>query len=293
MVDPGPDTENAWDELKDNLQNEGATVEDVERVLITHPHPDHFGLASRLQQEGATVCASHGTSGIVRDFVGRHKEEKDYFVDFFVLNGMEKDMAETVVELPELFLNVAPSVDVDRELDYGDVVDVDGTEVKAEEVRGHAVGETIFTYEDDGQNHAIVGDHVLHKITPNPLLQPPEEEGGRRPRVLPQYNRSLKKLSERDFDLFLPGHRDLIHRPIKRIGEMMDSHNRRTAEVREILEHKSPITAYEMMDEMFGDLPVTEYFPGMSESVGHLDVLEERGKADHYEESGIRLYEPK
>ncbi len=204
---------------------------------------------------------------------------------------MARSTAETVTDLPESFLRVAPGVETDRRLGDGETVEVAGTDVTAEAVQGHAPGETIFTYEtDDGEDHAVVGDHVLSEITPNPLLQPPLEEGGERPRVLPAFNRSLADLRERDFDRFLPGHREEIDSPSERIGEVLESHEERTRNVKEIVAG-GPTTAIEVMNELFADLPATEYFSGMSEAVGHLDVLDERGEVDAREQGGVVVWE--
>jgi hypothetical protein len=45
------------------------------------------------------------------------------------------------------------------------------------------------------------------------------------------------------------------------------------------------------MEGLFGDLPITEYFPGMSEAVGHLDVLEARGEVACRDRGGVLVYE--
>ncbi|NEU56257.1 MBL fold metallo-hydrolase [Halorussus sp. MSC15.2] len=291
LVDPGPGSEEAWAALLDGLEARGLGPTDIERVLITHPHPDHFGLASRLREAGARVVASPTTAEIVADFETRLDYEQSYFVSFFERHGMARSTAETVTDLPESFLRVAPGVETDRTLGDGETVEVAGTDVTAEAVQGHAPGETIFTYQtDDGEDHAVVGDHVLSEITPNPLLQPPLEEGGERPRVLPAFNRSLADLRERDFDRFLPGHREEIDRPSERIGEVLESHEERTRNVKEIVAG-GPTTAVEVMNELFADLPATEYFSGMSEAVGHLDVLDERGEVDAREQGGVVVWE--
>ena len=44
------------------------------------------------------------------------------------------------------------------------------------------------------------------------------------------------------------------------------------------------------MDGLFDDLPVIEYFPAMSEAIGHLDVLEERGEVRATEDAAAVVY---
>jgi glyoxylase-like metal-dependent hydrolase (beta-lactamase superfamily II) len=62
VVDPGPDSEDAWDALRTALGERRLEPADVEQVLVTHPHPDHFGLANRLREDGATVVVAEPPS---------------------------------------------------------------------------------------------------------------------------------------------------------------------------------------------------------------------------------------
>ncbi len=292
LVDPGPESEEAWSALVEGLEDADLTPGDVERVLITHPHPDHFGLAHRFQEEsGADVVASPMTARILSDFPAWLDYQQEYFTPFLERCGLSAESAETVTELPEAFLHYAASVDVDREIGAGDVVGVDGVDLAVDEVRGHAESELLFAYEVGSQRRAIVGDHVLPEITPNPLLQPPHDDlDGERPRVLPSFNRSLDRLADEPFDRFLPGHRELIDDPPGRIREIREAHEERTDNVAALVD--GPTTPVEVMNGLFGDLPVTETFSGMSEAVGHLDVLEERDRVRREERGGVFVYEP-
>ncbi len=289
LVDPGPGSEEAWTVLLEALEENDLEPTDIEQVLITHPHPDHFGLAARLQESSARIVASPATARIIRDFPRRLEYEQTYFADFFDRCGMARTTAQTVTDLPAAFLSVSPNVETDVELTDGESVAVDGIDVTAESVQGHAPGETIFTYEVDGESHAIVGDQVLPDITPNPLLQPPAEEDEGRPRVLPAFNRSLERLRNREFDRFLPGHREEISTPTTRIEEILAAHEERTENVRNLVD--GPTTPFDVMEDLFDDLPATEYFPAMSEAVGHLDVLEERNEVERNERGGLIVYE--
>jgi glyoxylase-like metal-dependent hydrolase (beta-lactamase superfamily II) len=289
LVDPGPDSEEAWAALLEGLEAEGLRPGDLERVLVTHSHPDHFGLAGRLRDVGARVLASPTAADIVSDFGGRLDHEQSFFSDFFERCGLSAATARTVTELPEAFLPYAPDVTVDRELSAGDLLTIRDTTITVDEVSGHAPGELLFGFEVDGHRQALVGDNVLGHITPNPFLQPPPTLGEERPRVLPAYNRSLEWLREEDYDRFLPGHGDPIADPAGRIDEILDAHEERTARVRELLD--GPTTPADVMDGLFEDLPVTEQFSGLSEAVGHLDVLEERGAVRQRASGDVIVYE--
>ncbi|WP_435359026.1 MBL fold metallo-hydrolase [Haloarchaeobius sp. DFWS5] len=289
IVDPGPDSEEAWSTVLSALETRELAPEDVQRVLITHPHPDHFGSAHRFAELGAEVFASQPCADIVADFSGRWEYERSFFVDFFEANGMARSTAETVTELPEVFLQYAPNVETDRVLADGDDLTVDDTLVDVTRVEGHAPGEITFSYEHEGAYIGVVGDNVLPEITPNPLLQPPGQTGGERPHVLPRYNEALARQREMGYDRMLPGHREIITDPPGRIDEILEAHESRSQDVLELVD--GPTTAVDVMHGLFDDLPVTEQFSGMSEAVGHLDVLEERGDVTRREAGGIHVYE--
>jgi len=289
LVDPGPDSDEAWAHLTDALADRDLGPGDIERLLITHPHPDHFGLAKRFRDRGATVVAHPEAASIMADFPGRLDAEQVFFRDFFERCGMAPSTADTVTELPGAFVNYAPSVTVDREVAAGDRVTVDGTELLVDELAGHATGEVSFAFDGPAGREALVGDNVLAEITPNPFLQPPPDPESDRPRVLPAYNDCLADLREEGYDRFHPGHRDRVDDPTGRIDDILAEHDDRTERVAGLLD--DPTTPVEVMDELFGDLPVTEQFPGMSEAVGHLDVLETAGRAIARERDGAIAYE--
>jgi len=290
IVDPGPDSEQAWSELLGALEDRDLTPADIEQVLITHPHPDHFGLAHRFRDAGARIVASEAATPILEDFAGRLDHEQSYFVDYFERCGMASDTAETVTELPSAFLNYASSVPVDERVADGDRFDIDGRQITVHSVTGHAIGEVIFEFTVENERRAVVGDNVLAEITPNPFLQPPAEPGGRRPHVLPRYNDSLAALADEGFDRFLPGHRGEIDAPSERIEQILIEHEQRTGTVADLVD--GPTTPVDVMEGLFDDLAVTEQFSGMSEAVGHLDVLEERERVEREESGGVIVYRP-
>jgi len=296
LIDPGPDSDEAWARLLEALEGEGMTPEDVSRVLVTHPHPDHFGLAHRFHEAGASILASEPTARIIEDFAARLEYEQSFFLEFLQRHGVSEGTAETVTNLPAVFLDYGPDCPVDRVLDDGDELSIDGRSVTAERVEGHAPGELLLTYEAapkpgvDPALRAVVGDHVLADVTPNPWLQPPSEPNAERPRTLIRFNDSLERLANRNFDRLLPGHGDRIDDPTERIRGILDAHERRTAEVRDLVD--GPTSAIEVMEGLFEDLAATEYFGGMSEAIGHLDVLEERGAVVSEERGGMIIYEP-
>lgn len=290
VVDPGPNSDQSWNELVDGLADLGLEPDDIEQVLITHPHLDHFGMGKRFADRGARLLASPETADIVEDFPARLAHEQSFFEPFFVRCGVEPAVAETIVTLPDPFLSYASSFDVDVELTAGDTVDIDGESVTVDTVAGHAVGELTFEFDDAGEDHVVVGDIVLPETTPNPFLQPPPKDGGERPRQVLRFNRTLEELAERDYDRMLPGHGEMIDRPTERVSEIREAHEERTEKVRTLVD--GPTQPVEVKDGLFGDLPVVETFPAMAEAIGHLELLEERGVVERVPDTDDVVYRP-
>ncbi|MCL9813007.1 MBL fold metallo-hydrolase [Natranaeroarchaeum aerophilus] len=288
LIDPGPDSDEAWETLTEKLAAEDCQISDLERVVVTHPHPDHFGMAKRLHDRGINVIASPDAAEIIKAFDNRLEYEQSFFETFFVRHGLDRSTVDSVTTLPEAYLPYAPNCTVDRIAEDGDTLDIEETTLTVEAVDGHAPGELLFSYRAAGADRAIVGDHVLGDVTPNPLLRPPMEPDDERPRVLPSFNASLSHLRERAFEQLLPGHGGRIEAPTARIDEILAAHEDRTENVLALIDGKT--SAREVMEGLFDDLPVTEYFPAMSEAVGHLDVLEARGKVRAIEEDGRTVY---
>ncbi|WP_184760064.1 MBL fold metallo-hydrolase [Streptosporangium album] len=48
LIDAGWDTDEAWNALLHGLDQAGHPIGDVRAVLVTHIHPDHYGLANRM-----------------------------------------------------------------------------------------------------------------------------------------------------------------------------------------------------------------------------------------------------
>lgn len=288
VVDPGPDSEEAWEVLCDGLREHGLTPEDVEQVVVTHGHLDHFGLAKRFRNRGARVLAHPHAAEAIADAAARFRRQQSYFGPFFERCGVSPALAESVVTLPDSFLQYGPPVETDRLLADGDTIPVADTSVTVEHTGGHGPGELALSYERNGTRRAVVGDTVLGHITPNPFLMPPRTDGEERPRQLLRLRQSLERLENGEYDRFLPGHGEEITNPSARIREMKAAQDRRTERVRELLDGRTrPV---DVVDGLFGDLPATETFPAMSEVIGHLDRLIARNEVEQELVDGSLFY---
>lgn len=287
LLDPGPATEVAYEELSTRLAGLGHRIEDVDRVLISHPHMDHFGLADRIATEsGARVVAHADAVERLADPQAFFEREQRFFRPYLRSMGLPEQYVDTVVGIPEQYTEFQQPVDVDHGLVEGDSVDA-GVRLEVLDTPGHAPASLCFMAPTE--DVVFTGDHVLAEISPNPLLTLVPGTDDRRTRSLPDYVASLRKLAALDISRGYGGHRGPISNLGARITEIDDHHQARKERIAGLLDD-GPTTAYRLMGELFPDLPATEMFPGMSEIIGHLDLLEDEGRVDITEADGVRQY---
>jgi len=286
LLDPGPRTEEAYELLRTHLEGAGRSISEVERILITHPHMDHYGLAGSLAREsGASVVAHADAVEQLADPDGYFAREQAFFVPFFRSMGVPESIADTVVELPQPYTDFREAVPVDRPLEDGDTVGPDD-ELTALETPGHSPGSICFVADDA----VFTGDHVMMDISPNPLLTLEPGTTDERTRSLPAYLDSLERMAAVDPSVGCAGHRAQVPDVQHRAEEIVAHHHERKEHIAEMIADEDTATAYQLMQGLFPDLPVTETFPGMSEIIGHLDLLEDEGRVEILEVDGVRQY---
>jgi glyoxylase-like metal-dependent hydrolase (beta-lactamase superfamily II) len=128
-------------------------------------------------------------------------------------------------------------------------------------------------------------DHLLQKISPNPLIElgPDGEEGAWRPLVA--YLESLARVRALDVALVLPGHGAPFgaHREI--IDGLVRFYGIRQAKIREQLA-AAPRTGYEVTRALFPAVRAQDLFLALSEAIANVEVLETRGEVGRALEDG-------
>src|SRR5206468_10825933 len=81
LIDTGPNSGKALDELERALEAHGRRVEDLELVVITHQHMDHLGLAGIVaRRSGAEIAALEALAPWAASY-GQHMADDDAFAD--------------------------------------------------------------------------------------------------------------------------------------------------------------------------------------------------------------------
>lgn len=284
LIDPGPETEEAFEAVEEGVRNAGYEMGDVDKVLVTHPHSDHFGNARNVREvSGADICMHADSADIVEDFINYRQRQIDFFSEYFDRMGMSGEI-ESILErgLPNTYRD---DLRVDRRLSDGEIVKSGDLELQCTGVRGHAKGSMCFEIREG--DTVFTGDFMLPDITPNPMLMLPDE-GRNPPSSLHLYLNSLEEFLESDKNGY-GGHEGVIENVGERTDEIIDHHHERKENILETMDGQR--TAFQIMQNFFGGLPEKQYFLGMAEIISHLRLLEKEERVKRREEDGIVLFE--
>lgn len=274
LIDTGPKTKEANEALREGLRKARVRVADLKRIVLTHAHEDHCGLARSLRDEAkdAEVLVHSWETG---HRTGRleHAEHRALLVRAGV---PEKE----IESMRRLYQDVRMYADSFAQDEYSELRDEEELEFDNGALRiihtpGHTPGSCSFVREAD--RTVIAGDCVLKRITPNPILSPDPIDPTRRFPSLAEYLVSLARLRTFAPTLVYGGHGE----PVKDFEELFNRYLRavreRQAEVIKLVP-KAGATAWDVSREMFPETDDVHRFLAVSEAVAHLDLAHSEGK---------------
>jgi glyoxylase-like metal-dependent hydrolase (beta-lactamase superfamily II) len=289
LVDSGPNSAKALDELEQALNERGHKVEDLELLVITHQHIDHFGLASILaRRSGAEVAALDRVAPFLANF-GRQTDMDDRFAERTMLrHGIPADIVTALRSVAASFRGWGSAVEVTRPLADGSELVLRDRTLRMLHRPGHSPSDTVF--HDESRKILLSADHLIAHISSNPLLARPLDAGedydGPRPQALITYIASLRQTRELDLSLVLPGHGQPITEHVPLIDKRLGMHERRAEKIYSLIA-REPRTSHEIAQELWGNVAVTQAYLTLSEVLGHADLLLADGRVVEDEDDGV------
>jgi glyoxylase-like metal-dependent hydrolase (beta-lactamase superfamily II) len=292
LVDAGPNSGRALDELQRALDAHGKAIEDLELVIVTHQHIDHIGLVDIVaRHSGAEVAAIDALVPFVSNYSERAEDDDKFSGEIMRRHGISADVVQALQSVSAAFRAWGAKVNVTRELHEGDVIEMRDRTLEVHFRPGHSPSDTVFY--DSRRRHLIAADHLIKHISSNPLIArgPGDEADPRkRPQSLVMYLESLRKTRAMDIELVLPGHGDPIddHRTV--IDERFKLHDRRAEKIYRLIAER-PRSAYEIAQALWGNIAVTQAYLTLSEVLGHTDLLMNAGRVREREQDGVVTFE--
>ena len=275
LIDTGPNSGKALDDLQHQLAERGHSIEDLELVILTHQHIDHIGLAEIIAaRSGADVAAIDVAVNFLENF-GEDAERDDQFaVELMLSHGISEDVVTALQSVSRSFRAWGSRPKVTRPLHDGEILSLGDRNLEVQHRPGHSPSDTLLW---DADRHILfAADHLLAHISSNALITRPLDGSGERTQALVTYLESLRKTRELPAEIVLPGHGEPITDHVALIDERFVHSRRRAEKIHELIAER-PRTGHELAQELWGDVAVTQAFLTLSEVIGHVDLLINEG----------------
>jgi glyoxylase-like metal-dependent hydrolase (beta-lactamase superfamily II) len=277
LIDSGWESEESWQALNAGLATLGATVADVEGVLLTHQHYDHIGLARRIQDSSGAWVGMHPEDlrAITHEEYRNPSLSAAADIEWLISLGASMEEArrlrgDLAAQDPRSRVVIPDRIIVD-----GQRLDLGGRVLHAMHTPGHTPGHLCFT--EERTRLFFSGDHVLPRISPN-------ISADRRANMdaLGDYLDSLDKVGSLQAAEILPAHEWRFHGMPERVRELQEHHQHRLEELVSVVGRHPGVTPWDLAGQMTWSRPWEQYdgymrIAAVEETMSHLVHLIKRG----------------
>ncbi|HEY8740058.1 MAG TPA: MBL fold metallo-hydrolase [Candidatus Dormibacteraeota bacterium] len=274
MIDTGSRINFTIEDLTELARRGGVDLADIQQLILTHRHIDHFGLGRDVQERsGCTVVSSTVDGPFMAEWEGMITGSREQLRGQGVAFGIPEDLFQLNERWVRAIVHAAAPVKSDRLVKDGDIIQAGGRTLRVIETPGHTEG--LIGFVDDANAVYLANDHILKHITPNPDVysyNPDHLKSG-----LPDYVRSLHKVRDLPVRLVLPGHGYEMTDLKGRVDDILEHHEVRAAKVEGILAERAR-TIYEVCQVVWPNLRAQDAHLAVREIVGHIALLQEEKK---------------
>jgi glyoxylase-like metal-dependent hydrolase (beta-lactamase superfamily II) len=289
LVDTGPNSGKALDELGAQLAARGHSIEDLGLLILTHQHIDHLGLAEIVvQHSGARVAALGAAAERLANFSEDAEREDAFAVELMLRNGIPEEMALALQSVSRSFRGWGSRVQVTRPLEDGQLMPFRDRTLRALHRPGHSPSDTIFW--DEERRILVAADHLIAHISSNPLITRPLDGSERRSQALVDYIESMRRTREMPAEIVLSGHGEPIVDHVALIDDRIAKHDRRKEKIYRLIAEQ-PRSGYEIAQAIWKNVAVTQAFLTLSEVIGHADLLVNEGRVREVDDGDVIRYE--
>lgn len=279
LIDCGENSENNWLALNKGLGDHGVELKDIDKVLITHAHVDHMGMARRIADK---YDVKIHVSDLVYDWAISLDKEWTHRNEIMKLTFgqlLTQDQKDSFMSILQSFFGKVSDLwevldeDQVKVFNYDEDINISGTDFQSIHCPGHTYTQTCFFNPLNGD---FISADMLLKITPTCVIEANVERRNERNRAMPQLLASFEKLKGLDIGTIYPGHYEIMENHIALIDKQVARINMRKDQVLSLI--KNGTNRYlDLYNELYnGQIN----FPALVMTRGYLDLLEDEKSID-------------
>lgn len=286
LIDGGYNSEETWDEFNKVLKANGFSIQDIDRILLTHHHPDHIGIVNRVLKEKEMPVYAQTSAipylSLDEDYMIKRL---DFFDELYAEMGCGSKGKSYIKKKRDAgnsggFQNFKVDTDIIPVAENDKI----GT-LLVVETPGHSPDHIAFY--DEKSKILFGGDFLLSHISSNAIIEPDAE--GYKLQTLMQYINSFKKYLELDVEVVYPGHYKPIYDGNDLVKRRLDGIVRKAEELLVAIKSGQK-TGNDLALFFYKDKYESEFELVLSEIIGHLDYLENKEKVYKVKKDGVWNY---
>ena len=298
LIDTGVNSAEGLDIIEKKIMSTGGRLSDLKRIILTHGHTDHVGLAGKIASQSKAAVFIHLWDRDKIPVRGESWLESriEILQGFMTESGLPGEIGRQILDLISgRFKRLIGSVESISTFNGQAVFDFDDMQLGVIHTPGHSPGSICLFNRDNGT--LLAGDSLLEKITPNPVVEisPPPEDPDYQSLV--RYETTLEMISVLAARTVLPGHGPPFKDHAGVVRHIQRHHRVRRERVLNLLkaaadlpENDGRLTPYRVALRLFPDIGGVDIFLALSEAMGHLDYLRAKGAAEMQLYEGARAY---
>jgi glyoxylase-like metal-dependent hydrolase (beta-lactamase superfamily II) len=282
LIDCGADWDPGRQAIRQGFDDLGLAETAVHTLIVSHLHPDHVGMATRLVNEWGCRFVMHQRAAKLVERYNDSPGYMDRLVKIASTHGVPDSVAEatTHVDRPDYMPPIEPP---DHTVEDGDTIDLgEARSLEVLHTPGHEPAH--ISLRDSRTGILFSGDHILPRISPVIMYDLDFED------VLGDYLNSLQRLITLEVGVTYPAHGTLIDQGDERARQILLHHDRRLLDMADLV-READTTAWEVMLKSFRpNLDPLQARLAFLETISHLEHLRLSGRIRDMDQDGKVLY---
>lgn len=272
LIDCGVKSDDSWNVLTAALHQHHLTIADIRRVIITHAHVDHMGMAGEIATHSpAQIWVAALNYDWAVHLPQKWQRRLEFMGSVIRRLGLPAEQQQAILSGMARTPTLWDAIPAERVVTFpiDGIIDIGGQPWQVLYTPGHSNTQTCFYQPASRQ---FLAADMLLPVTPTPVIEEPLDGSDERIPGLPLFLESLALVAALDIDQVYPGHGDIFtdHRAL--IQRQRTRIHQRKEECYALIRNGRH-TFPELFTAMYGQHPYADRFSALGMLVGYLDLL--------------------